>query len=186
MLAKYQRLDSLVNSAGINFAAPVTEMRLEDWRNVLATNLDGVFLGTKHAIAAMRRQTYGGSIINVSSAAGIKPSPGASAYSASKAAVCMFTKAVAKECQQRGDNIRINTVCPGRVKTPIWKNLPFFQDLIQKQGSVEAAFSVLEQSAPFGRFAQPEEIAQAILYLASDDARYVTGIDLVVDGGHTL
>jgi NAD(P)-dependent dehydrogenase (short-subunit alcohol dehydrogenase family) len=186
LLARYYRIDLLVNSAGISFAAPITEMRLEDWRKVLAVNLDGVFLGTKHAVAAMRRQPHGGTIINVSSAAGIKPSPGASAYSASKAAVCMFTKAVAKECQQRGDNIRLNTICPGRVKTPIWKSLPFFQELTEKQGSVEAAFNVLEESAPFGRFARPEEIANAILYLASDDARLVTGIDLIFDAGHTL
>jgi len=183
VLARQSRLDILVNCAGGSFAALVTEMRLEDWRRVMAVNLDGVFLGTREAILAMRRQPAGGSIINVSSASGIKASPGASAYSTSKAAVCMFTKAVAKECLERSDNIRLNTVCPGGVKTPLWKTMPFFQDLMAKHGSEDAAFRALEQSR---RFAEPEEIALAILYLASDEARFITGTDLIIDGGYTL
>jgi 3(or 17)beta-hydroxysteroid dehydrogenase len=183
VLALHSHLDILVNSAGISFAAPITEMSLEDWHRVMAVNLDGIFLGTKHAIAAMRLRPEGGSIVNISSAAGIRASPGASAYSTSKAAVCMFTKAVAKECKERGDNIRLNTVCPGGVKTPLWKTMPFFQELIARHGSEEAAFRALEQS---GRFAEPEEIALAILYLASDEARFVTGTDLIIDGGYTL
>ena len=149
----------------------------------MAVNLDGIFLGTRAAILAMRRRPEGGSIINVSSASGLKASPGASAYSTSKAAVCMFTKAVAKECLECGDPIRLNTVCPGGVRTPLWKKMPFFQDLMTKHGSEEAAFRAMEQAR---RFAEPEEIARAILYLASDEARAITGTDLIIDGGHTL
>jgi 3(or 17)beta-hydroxysteroid dehydrogenase len=180
----FGRLDVLVNSAGISFGCPVTEMSLEEWRRVLTVNLEGVFLGTKHAILAMRR-TGGGSIVHISSASGLKASPGASAYSASKAAVCMFVKAAAKECLQNGDRIRINTVCPGGVKTPLWRDMPFFRDLVETTGSEEAAFQELAKSDPQGRFAEPEEIAQAVLYLASDESLYVTGTDLVIDGGYT-
>ncbi len=177
-------LHVMVNSAGISFGRPVTEMTLEEWRRVLAVNLDGVFLGTKHAILALRR-TGGGSIVHISSASGLKAAPGASAYSASKAAVCMFVKAAAKECLQTGDKIRINTVCPAGVKTPLWRDMPFFRDLVEKTGSEEAAFQELSKSDPQGRFAEPEEIAQAVLYLASDESLYVTGTDLVIDGGYT-
>ncbi|MEK7674674.1 MAG: SDR family NAD(P)-dependent oxidoreductase [Verrucomicrobiota bacterium] len=186
VFAAHNQLDILVNCAGVSFAAPVADMRLEDWRRVMAVNLDGVFLGTKHAILALRRHASGGSIINVASASGLKASAGASAYSTSKAAVCMFTKAVAKECLERGDHIRLNTVCPGGVKTPLWRTMPFFQELMAKHGSEEAAFRALEQSAPQGRFAEPEEIALAVLFLASDASGFVTGTDLIIDGGYTL
>jgi len=127
----FGRLDVLVSSAGISFARPVTEMSLDEWRRVMAVNLEGVFLGTKHAILALRR-TGGGSIVHISSASGLKSAPGASAYSASKAAVCMFVKAAARECLQNGDRIRINTVCPGGVKTPLWRDMPFFHDLVKR------------------------------------------------------
>jgi NAD(P)-dependent dehydrogenase (short-subunit alcohol dehydrogenase family) len=179
------RLDVLVNSAGISRARPIAEMSLEEWREVMAVNLEGAFLGTKHAILAMRR-TGGGSIVQISSASGLKAAPGASAYSASKAAVCMFVKAAAKECLQNGDKIRVNTVCPAGVKTPLWTEMPFFRDLVEKTGSEEASFQELAQSVPQGRFAEPEEIAQAVLYLASDESLYVTGTDLVIDGGYTV
>jgi len=182
----HSRLDVLVNCAGISFAAPVTEMKLEDWRRVMAVNMEGVFLGTKHAIPVMRQASRGGSIVNVSSAAGIKAAGGASAYSASKAAVCMFTRAVAKECVDLGDPIRLNSVCPSGVKTPMWTAMPFFQELVAKMGSVEAAYQSMSQSLFSRRFAEPEEIAEAILYLASDESRFVTGTDLIIDGGYTL
>ena len=185
-LDAHGNLDILVNSAGISFARPVTEMVLEEWRRVMAVNLEGVFLGTKHAILAMRRGKRTGSIINVSSASGIKAAPGASAYSASKAAVCMFSKAAAKECLQSGDDIRVNTVCPAGVRTPMWSSMPFFRELAAETGSEEAAFRALEQTGPQGRFAEPEEIAEAILYLASDESLYVTGLDLIIDRGFTV
>ncbi|HYG65344.1 MAG TPA: SDR family NAD(P)-dependent oxidoreductase [Thermoanaerobaculia bacterium] len=176
-------LDILVNSAGISHAQTVTEMSLEEWRQVMAVNLDGAFLGARAAVRAMRNDRRSGSIINISSASGLKASPGASAYCASKAAVCMFSKAIAKECI--GDGIRVNTVCPAGVRTPLWTAMPFFRDLIEKTGSEDAAFRAMAEGSLHGRFAEPEEIADAILYLASDESLYVTGTDLVIDGGYT-
>lgn len=180
LLASHGRLDIAVHSAGISFGAPTAETSFEDWRRVMAVNLDGVFLGTRHALRAMKQ----GSIVNVSSASGIKAAAGASAYSASKAAVCMFSRTVAKECRDQGIPIRINTVCPAGVKTPMWSSMPFFQDLMKQTGSEEGAFKALE--TPDTRFAEPEEIARAILYLVSAEARSVTGLDLVIDGGYVL
>jgi 3(or 17)beta-hydroxysteroid dehydrogenase len=182
VLAEQARLDVLVNTAGISFACPVPEMNVEDWRRVLRVNLEGVFLGTKHAIRAMR--VTGGSIVNISSAAGLKPMPGASAYSTSKAAVCMFSRIAAKECVDAGLAIRVNTVCPGGVKTPLWRTMSFFRELVAKTGSEDTAFQAMLAGQPAGsRFAEPEEIAHAILYLASDESRFVTGSDLVIDAG---
>jgi 3(or 17)beta-hydroxysteroid dehydrogenase len=183
-LARHGRIDILVNCAGISFACPVVDMSLADWHRVLGVNLDGVFLGTKHAIGIMRER--GGSIINVSSASGIKASPGASAYCTSKAAVCMFTKAAAKECVEKGYAIRVNTVCPGGVRTPLWSTMPFFRDLVAKTGSEDAAFQELARLSPGGRFIEPEEVAESILYLASDESRSVTGMDFVIDQGITV
>jgi NAD(P)-dependent dehydrogenase (short-subunit alcohol dehydrogenase family) len=177
------RLDILVSSAGISFACPVADMTLDEWRHVFAVNLDGIFLGTKHAIRAMRRHPSGGSIVNVSSISGVKAAPGASAYCASKAAVCMLTKTAALECQRQGDNIRVNSVLPSGVKTPLWRSMSFFQDLIKQTGSEEAAFAAMAKQKEGARFAEPEEIALAILYLASDESRFVTAMDFVIDNG---
>ncbi|NET86548.1 MAG: SDR family oxidoreductase [Kamptonema sp. SIO1D9] len=176
-------LDILVNNAGISFAKPVTEMSLTEWRQVIAINLDGVFLGTKSAIPAMRK-TGGGSIINLSSASGIKASANASAYCASKAAVRLFSKTIALECAQNNDNIRVNTVVPGAVATPMWKNQDWWADLEAKSGGESQAWESISTTIPLKRFAQPEEVAAAILYLASDESSYVTGTEIVIDGGY--
>jgi NAD(P)-dependent dehydrogenase (short-subunit alcohol dehydrogenase family) len=181
----FGRLDIAVNCAGISFACPVADMSLEDWRRVMAVNLEGVFLGTKHAIRAMRQAGRGGSIINVSSVSGIKAQPEASAYCASKAAVIQFSKAAALECQRRGENIRVNCISPTGVKTPMWKTMPFFQELMAKEGGEEAAFRAMAQSAPYGRWAFPEEVALAILFLASDESSFLAGTNLVFDSGDT-
>jgi 3(or 17)beta-hydroxysteroid dehydrogenase len=183
LLGTWGRFDILVNSAGVSAGAPLAEMALTDWRRVLAINLDGAFLGTKHALRAMRQS--GGSIVHVGSASGIKAAGGAAAYSASKAGLCMLAKTAAKECRQQGLAIRVNTVCPGGVKTPMWSAMPFFRELVQKLGSEEAAFASLA-SGSGGPFAQPIDVVGAILFLASDDARFITGIDLLVDGGYVL
>jgi NAD(P)-dependent dehydrogenase (short-subunit alcohol dehydrogenase family) len=182
LLAARGRFDILVNSAGMSAGAPLTEMALADWRRVLAVNLDGAFLGTKHALRAMR--AAGGSIVHVSSASGLKAAGGAAAYSASKAGLCMLAKAAAKECRDQGVAVRVNTVCPGGVKTPLWTTMPFFRDLVQQVGSEEAAFATLARSG--GPFAEPADVVVAILFLASDESRFVTGVDLVVDGGYVL
>lgn len=178
------QLDVLVNSAGISFGAPVSEMTLADCRRVFAVNLDGIFLGTKHAIRAMRQR--GGSVVNVSSASGIRPSAGASAYSTSKAAVGMFTRTVAKECRSLGLPIRVNAVAPAGVKTPIWMTMPFFQQLVTQRGSEEGAFQALAEQNPGVRFAEPEAVASAILYLTSEAAAMITGVELVIDDGYIL
>jgi len=175
-------LDLLVASAGISHARPLTEMTLEEWREVHAVNLDGVFLGTRHAVRAMRETGRGGSIVVVGSASGVRASAGAAAYCSSKAAVRHFVKAAALECA--GDGIRVNAVVPAGVVTPMWASMPFFEDLVREHGE-EGAWEVLAEGTPLRRFARPEEVAAAILYLGSDEASYVTGTELMVDGGYT-
>ena len=175
-------LEILVPNAGIPLGKPVTEISLEEWRRVMAVNLDGVFLAVKHALPLIR-QSSGGSIVILSSSAGIKGLPGASAYCASKGAVRMFAKSVALECAAKGDGIRVNSVHPGGVETPIWQKSSMWEGLLRLHGSEEAVWKALCSSTPLQRFAAPEEIAHAVLYLASDEAAFVTGTELVIDGG---
>lgn len=183
VVRRWGRLDVLVANAGISFAKPVSEMSLEEWRQVHAVNLDGAFLGTKHAVRAMKETGRGGSIVIVSSASAIKASGGASAYCSSKAGVRFLAKAVALECAP--DGIRVNTVVPAGVVTPMWAGMPFFDDLRRAHGGEEGAYRVLAEGTPLGRFAEPEEVAAGILFLSSEEASYVTGTDLVIDGGFT-
>src|SRR4051812_29758478 len=159
LLAEFGHLDIAVNSAGIAFAKPVADMRLAEWRSVLAVNLDGVFLGTRAAIRAMRPQGRG-SIVNVSSSAGIKALPGAGAYCVSKAGVCMVTRVAALECAQEGTQVRVNAVLPGGVKTPIRKGLPLWEEMVVKEGGEEGAFKALGQNVPLKRYAEPGEVAR--------------------------
>lgn len=182
VLDRWGRLDVLVNNAGISFGKPLTETALDEWRRVMAVNLDGVFLGIKHGGAAMRR-TGGGSIVNVSSASGIKPAPGAAAYCASKAGVRMLTRTAALELAP--DGIRVNSVSPSGVVTPMWESMPFFAEMTAQLGSAEAVWAALSKDVPLKRFAEAEEIALGILYLASDESRFVTATDLPLDGGYT-
>jgi 3(or 17)beta-hydroxysteroid dehydrogenase len=184
LIERWGRLDILVNSAGISFGKPISQMTLEEWQRVLTINLSSIFLGTKHGAEAMRR-AGGGSIINVSSASGIKAAAGASAYCASKAAVHMFSRVAALECAQSGSNVRVNTVSPGGVMTPMWESMEFWQELKNQTGSDEASWQSMSGDVPLKRFARPDEIAQAILYLASDESSFVTASDLVIDGGYT-
>lgn len=169
LVTEWGALDALVANAGISFARPVAEMTLEEWRAVHAVNLDGAFLGIRHAVRAMREGGRGGAIVIVSSASGLKASRGASAYCSSKAAVTMLARTAALECA--GEGIRVNTVHPGGVRTPMWKGMPFFRDLDREHGGEEGAWEALERDTPLGRFATAEEIAAGILYLASDEAR---------------
>jgi 3(or 17)beta-hydroxysteroid dehydrogenase len=182
-LEAFGRLDVLVNNAGIAMSRMVVEMTLAEWREQMAVNLDGVFLGIKHAVRAMRTAGHGGSIVNVASVSGLVGSPGTSAYSASKGGVRMLSKTVAVECA--ADGIRCNAVFPGGVRTPIWENADWWAGFVQQVGSEEEAWKKLEAASPLGRMGEPEDIAEAILYLASDASRYVTGSELVVDGGYT-
>jgi NAD(P)-dependent dehydrogenase (short-subunit alcohol dehydrogenase family) len=180
VIDKCGKLDLLVNNAGISMASHISGTSLEAWRKVMAVNLDAVFLGTRHAAMTMQK-TGGGAIINVASASGIKPAAGAGAYSTSKAAVRMFSKVAALEYAE--SNIRVNTVSPGGVETPMWDRMEFWQQLKGQTGSDEATYEAMAQGVPLKRFARPEEVARAILYLASDESSYVTAADITIDGG---
>jgi NAD(P)-dependent dehydrogenase (short-subunit alcohol dehydrogenase family) len=186
---RFGRLDVLVNNAGIAIAGPVTELSLDEWRRQQAINLDGVFLGVKHALPLMRA-SGGGSIINMSSLAGLKGAAGLTAYCATKGGVRLFTKAVAMECAAARDNVRVNSVHPGIIETPIWggiaTGLAGDSPLIAS-GSGGANMPDLDAMStvivPVGKKGLPEDIAQGVLFLASDDSRYMTGTELVIDGG---
>lgn len=181
---QYHQLNILVNNAGIAFGSSVTELSLQDWRHLMAVNLDGVFLGTKHAIPLMQ-ESGGGSVINVSSAAGIVGSSTAAAYCASKGGVRSFTKAVALECASAKNNIRVNSIHPGPVATPMFEKGPTWNDFVKQVGGLEEAWKKIAESTPLGRVAEPQEIANAILFLASDLSSYMTGSEIIIDGGFT-
>lgn len=175
----------LVNNAGIGLTGPTTDTSLADWQRVFAVNVEGTFLGVKHALPLMR-ESGRGSIINVSSIAGIRPSANAGAYAASKGAVHMFTKAVALECAGLGDGIRVNSVHPGIVETAIWDTMIGTSVDGSRGPERGAALDALTAGTiPLGRPGTVEEIAAAILWLASDESSYVTGTELVVDGGRS-
>lgn len=176
-------LDTVVLSAGIIQSSPIAETNLADWQRVMAVNLDGVFLGVKHCLPLLRA-SGGGSIVIVSSASGVKATPGASAYCASKAALRLFARCAALECAQAAEGVRVNCVLPGGVETPLWKEAPFWANLVAEHGEA-GAWQALAASTPLKRFAHPDEVARAILYLASDAAAYITGTELVIDGGFT-
>jgi NAD(P)-dependent dehydrogenase (short-subunit alcohol dehydrogenase family) len=183
ILERAGRLDALVHSAGIAAASPIADTTLAEWRQVLSTNLDGTFLAIKHGIRAMKEA--GGAIVVIGSASGIRPSAGAAAYSTSKAAVSMLVRAAAKECREAEIPIRINAISPGGVKTPLWRAMPFFADLVALHGSEEAAFEAMEAHGG-DRFASPEQIADGIVFLVSDAASHITGAELPIDDGYTL
>jgi NAD(P)-dependent dehydrogenase (short-subunit alcohol dehydrogenase family) len=179
---RFGRLDTLVSNAGIGIAVPsITDMSLEDWRRQTAINLDGVFLSVKHCLPAMRR-TGGGSIIMMSSLAGLRGAATLAGYSATKGGVRLFAKSIAMECASAGDGIRVNSVHPGIIDTPIWGKIP-----TEAAGRGQNAPIDPEERAklatPLGRAGHALEIAQGVLYLASDASSYVTGTELVIDGG---
>jgi len=179
------RLDILVNNAGIGIASPsITMMSLEDWRRQQAVNVEGVFLAIKHSLPLMRKAGAGGSIVNMSSVAGLKGSPPLAAYSATKGAVRLFTKAVALECANFKDGIRVNSVHPGIIETPIWISIA---GMGQPGANAPPDLDAMSATAvPLGVKGVPEDIANGVLWLASDESRYVTGLELVIDGGLTL
>ncbi len=166
----YGRLDILVNNAGIVRMAPLDETSLEAWNEVIGVNQTGVFLGMKHEVPAMRR-AGGGSIVNISSIAGLIGLPNIPAYQASKGAVRLLTKNAA--VQYATDKIRVNSVHPGRIETPMTAPL------------APERREMLLRLTPLGRDGTAEEVAYGVLYLASDESSYVTGTELVIDGGYT-
>ena len=171
----YARLDIMVNNAGVAVNKPITETSLEEFRWQRSILVDGVFLGIKYAMEAMEK-CGGGSIINISSIAGIVGLPLAPAYCGDKGAVRLLTKACALECAQKKNNIRVNSVHPGFMRTPMLENVgqsvPGFEDIISQQ-------------APIGHIGDAVDIANGVLYLASNESKYVTGAELVIDGGIT-
>ena len=175
-------LDHAVINAGIGAGSPLAETTFEDWRRVLAVNLDGAFLSLRTALRLLRD---GGSAVLTASAIALKAEPATAAYGASKAAVIKLATVAAKEAAARG--IRINAIAPGGVDTPIWDDQPFFQALVAQTGDRAAAIAAMAQrSHPSGRYADANEIAGQIGFLLSDMARNVTGAVLVSDGGYSL
>ena len=181
-VARWGRLDVVVNNAGITgfeggpAAHDPEHASLGDWRAVHRTNLDGVFLGCKHAIRAMRPQGSG-SIVNVSSRSGLVGIPAAAAYASSKAAVRNHTKTVALYCAGQGLNVRCNSVHPAAVLTPIW------EPMLGNGPNREERARALTADTPMGRFGTPEEVAAVVVLLASDEAAYMTGSEVTIDGG---
>ena len=177
----YGVLHVLMNNAGIGLASPLIETDYKAWRKLFAINVDGMFLGMKHATPLVA-QSGGGSIINLSSGASIKPHPNMAAYCGTKAAIAQITKVAALEGAK--DNIRVNSLHPGMVATPAWDRLGNLEG-----GDVSTKLDVdamAKATVPLGYVAVPDDIANAVIYLASDDSRYMTGSQLVVDGGGVL
>jgi NAD(P)-dependent dehydrogenase (short-subunit alcohol dehydrogenase family) len=177
---EFGHIDVLVNNAGIADRCPPEEQTLERWHRLMSVNLDGVVLGTKHAIHAMKRNgPKGGAIINISSVAGMVGLPNSGAYCASKGGVSIYTKSVALYCAQQRLGIRVNSVHPGY----IWTQL--VEDALRSRGDVEAGRGALEAAHPIGHMGEPDDVAYGVLYLASDEAKFVTGTGLVIDGGYS-
>ncbi|MBN8887106.1 MAG: glucose 1-dehydrogenase [Rudaea sp.] len=183
---EFGSLDIVVNNAGIETAALIANCTLEDFSNVMNINVNGVFLGVKHAIRAMAKPNgNGGVIVNMSSVAGLIGTTGHVAYHASKGAVRLLTKAAAIECAQLQTGVRVNSVHPAIVQTEMGAN--FMQHLVDlglapDYASAEAAVKAMH---PIGHFGEPADVANGVVYLASDAGKWVTGSELVIDGGLT-
>ena len=175
---RFGQLDALVNNAGVALGKDVEHTTLEGWRWLMSINLDGVFLGTRFAIEVMKSARRG-SIINLSSIEGLVGDPNLAAYNASKGGVRLFTKSAALHCAKSGYNIRVNSVHPGYIVTPM------VEGYAQASGDAEAATRALEALHPLGHLGEPDDIAYGILYLASDESKFMTGAELVIDGGYT-
>jgi NAD(P)-dependent dehydrogenase (short-subunit alcohol dehydrogenase family) len=174
---KLGKIDVLVNNAGIaGVSKPTHEITEEEWDKVMAVNVKGVFFCTKHVIPFMKK-TGDGSIINLSSIYGIVSSPDVPPYHASKGAVRIMTKTDAFLYAK--DKIRVNSVHPGFIWTPMVENYA------KSQGNVEEVRKMLDGLHPIGHVGEPDDIAYGILYLASDESKFVTGSELVIDGGYT-
>ena len=180
IVAEHGRLDIVVNNAGIVLDASVEDTTLEGWRRVNSINSEAVFLGTREVIKVMKDQNpKGGSIVNISSIAGLVGIDNLAAYNASKGAVRMFTKSAALHAAKSGYNIRVNSVHPSYTWTPM------VQHLGDNTGDRDEFYNALAAIHPLGRPGAPEDVAWGVLYLASDESTWVTGSELVIDGGIT-
>ncbi len=182
ILQKFSKLDILVNNAGITgfqegFGPQDPESAsLESWRAVHATNLDGVFLGCKYGIRAMKNNR-GSSIVNISSRSGLVGIPGAAAYASSKAAVRNHTKSVALYCASNGYHVRCNSIHPAAILTPMW------EPMLGSGADRESNMALIAKDIPMQKMGGADDVANAVLFLASDESKYITGIELTIDGG---
>lgn len=182
---QHGKLDVLINNAGIGMTGLVHEMELSLWRKMMAVNVDGVFLGVKHALPLMRA-AGSGNIINVSSVAGIRSTANFSCYCATKAAVKSFTKSVALECAEAKDGIRVNSIHPGIISTAIWDTLIGTEETETSNMPRDATLAgMTSEAVPLGRTGTIQEIVNGMLFLASDESSYMHGAELVLDGGLT-
>lgn len=181
---QYGRLDVLVSNAGIGIGAPIVEMTLEDWRLQVAVNLDGVFLSVKHCLPLIRR-SGGGSVILMSSTSGLYGAANMAGYSATKGGVRLFAKAVALECAHANDGVRVNSVHPGNIVTPLLEKIS--KDMIGTDGMDPLAKleAHTKRVVPLGRIGQADDVARGVLFLASEASNYMTGTELVIDGGRS-
>lgn len=179
------RIDHALLNAGIADGCPISELSFGEWRRMLGANLDGMFLSLRSSLRIMQRAGTGRSLVLTASISGIKAEPGTAAYGASKAGVIQLAKVAAKETAPLG--IRINAIAPGGVDTPIWDEVPFFQDMVREHGSREAAVAAMGKLAtPLGRYSSAAEVAGQIGFLLSDAAAGITGAVLAADGGYSL
>ncbi len=178
-LATFGRLDVLVNNAGIGTVGTIEEATLEAWRHLMSINCDGVFLGMRYAIAAMKA-SGGGSIVNLSSILGLVGDGVAAAYCSSKGAVRLMSKSAALHCAKSGYKIRVNSVHPGYIETPMVEH---FLDLAAERRA--QTLKDIEALHPLGHIGDASDVAYGVLYLSSDESKFVTGSELVIDGGYT-
>lgn len=179
-LDHFGRLDVLVNNAGVGWGGPPEDETLERWRKLMSINLDGVFLGTRAALRAMKKvPPRGGSIINLSSIEGLVGDPNLGAYNASKGGVRLYTKSVALYCAKERLGVRVNSIHPGYIWTPM------VESYLRDHGGVEEGRKALDAMHPIGHVGDPDDIAYGVVYLASDESKFVTGTELVIDGGYT-
>ncbi len=165
----------LINNAGVSKGGDIEHLSFEDWKQVMSVNVDSVFLGTKHALKYMR-QNQPGSIINISSIAGLIAAHNSPSYNASKAGVWLLSKGIALHCAKQGLDIRSNSIHPTYIDTPIL-------DPLRQRFGKEEAEAKLGRQVPLGHIGEPQDIANAAIYLASDESKFMTGAELKLDGG---
>ena len=180
VIDEYGKLDILVNNAGLLHMASIEDTSLEDWHRIHAVNSDGVFLGCKYAVETMKGTTKGGSIINISSGAGLRPISLVPAYGASKSVVWSLTRTTALHCAESGYPIRCNSIHPGVIRTPMMENM------VPEGEDVDATMALHAEVHPMKRLVTVEDVALSILYLASDESAIITGVALPVDGGYNI
>jgi 3(or 17)beta-hydroxysteroid dehydrogenase len=182
-------LDILVNNAGVAHIKPLEAVSFEEWKADIDVNLNGAFLGVKASLEAMRksaaRLSSGASIVNIASVSALIGSPGMPAYSASKGGLRLFSKAIALDFAKRHYGIRVNSIFPGLIDTPL--TIPLFESRMASdpQATLDTARRQIVERYPIGRIGRPEEIASVVSFLAGDDSSYMIGAELVVDGGLT-